>query len=195
MNFVAEWDAEHVKREIPRGPPLREVEAFFTRQPKGLRVLDIGCGQGTNTLWLAERGFTVFAFDSSPAAVERLQRAALRAELHDLAVHVVDAAKAWPYDSNIFDIALDVRVLENLSEREALSAYSEVARVLKSGGTFFQFTASEGRPDHYTTCGKVRKISNYQLADWLEALGFRIRYLGLEHRGLVEDWCVEAVKR
>ena len=35
------------------------------------RALDVGCGTGTNALWLAQRGFDVLGVDLSPLAVEK----------------------------------------------------------------------------------------------------------------------------
>jgi 2-polyprenyl-3-methyl-5-hydroxy-6-metoxy-1,4-benzoquinol methylase len=41
-----------------------------------VRVLDVACGIGTQSLPLAARGFRVVARDLSPAAVSRLQQEA-----------------------------------------------------------------------------------------------------------------------
>lgn len=35
------------------------------------RALDIGCGEGADALWLAERGWTVTAIDIAPTALDR----------------------------------------------------------------------------------------------------------------------------
>jgi 2-polyprenyl-3-methyl-5-hydroxy-6-metoxy-1,4-benzoquinol methylase len=59
----------------------RESESVFGREPNQFLVeaasdlepgtaLDLGCGQGRNALWLAERGFTVTGLDLSPVAIE-----------------------------------------------------------------------------------------------------------------------------
>ncbi len=46
-----------------------EVVARFPIAPT--RALEIGCGTGTHSLWLAARGFTVTGIDISELAVER----------------------------------------------------------------------------------------------------------------------------
>jgi SAM-dependent methyltransferase len=43
------------------------------------RALDLACGTGRNTLWLAERGWSVTAIDGSPSAIQTLRRSAGRA--------------------------------------------------------------------------------------------------------------------
>ncbi len=35
------------------------------------RALDVGCGEGADAIWLAERGWTVTALDIAPTAIER----------------------------------------------------------------------------------------------------------------------------
>lgn len=40
------------------------------------RALDLGCGEGGDAIWLAERGWTVTGVDISPTAVARATRAA-----------------------------------------------------------------------------------------------------------------------
>lgn len=52
---------------------VREVDDV----PPG-RALDLGCGEGGDALWLAERGWTVTAVDISATAVERARAEATR---------------------------------------------------------------------------------------------------------------------
>lgn len=64
------------------------------------RALDLGCGEGGDALWLAERGWTVTAVDISGTALERAQAEATRRGLtvdwqqRDLA----DGLPAGPFD-------------------------------------------------------------------------------------------------
>jgi ubiquinone/menaquinone biosynthesis C-methylase UbiE len=51
----------------------RAVAEAATPRP-GARVLEIGCGTGAVTAWLAERGAVVTAVDQNPEMMERAQR-------------------------------------------------------------------------------------------------------------------------
>lgn len=54
---------------------------------QGLRpgsALDLGCGEGGDAVWLAQRGWRVTATDVSPTAISRGQQAAHAAEVSDL---------------------------------------------------------------------------------------------------------------
>ena len=51
-----------------------EANLFLTEEVRGLtpgRALDLGCGEGRNAVWLAERGWDVTAVDFSRVALDR----------------------------------------------------------------------------------------------------------------------------
>ncbi|NEC72225.1 class I SAM-dependent methyltransferase, partial [Streptomyces rochei] len=69
---VAFWDGLYAARPAatdPR-PNARLVETVADLPPGD--VLDLGCGDGGDALWLARRGWRVTAVDISPVAAERL---------------------------------------------------------------------------------------------------------------------------
>src|SRR5207248_4904272 len=74
---TAEWDARYSERDgamwsgRPNGRLVAEVGALTPG-----RVLDVGCGEGADAIWLARRGWTVTAIDVSDVAVSRAREAA-----------------------------------------------------------------------------------------------------------------------
>jgi len=67
------WETEEaVDRFTDKQPDVRLLELLRDYpEPGKVRVLDVGCAAGRNTLVLAERGFDVFAIDSSIPMVGR----------------------------------------------------------------------------------------------------------------------------
>ena len=82
------WEARYGEREqIWSGHPNEALVATVTDIPPG-RALDLGCGEGSDSVWLAERGWQVTAIDISTTAIARGQsRAAAR--------HIPDGSITW----------------------------------------------------------------------------------------------------
>lgn len=64
------WDTGNASSELVRVV----TEARIVR----CRCIELGCGSGTNAVWLAQQGFDVTAVDGSTLAIERARH---RAEL------------------------------------------------------------------------------------------------------------------
>jgi len=69
-----DWNERYVQGNTPwdTGRPSRELDrALSEHDISPGRVLELGCGSGTNALFLAGRGFEVTAVDVSPLAIEQ----------------------------------------------------------------------------------------------------------------------------
>lgn len=107
----APWDS---------GLPADElVELVQSGRMKAGRALDIGCGTGTNVLYLAEKGFDVSGVDISKVAI---RKAVAKARKRDLrcSFHVLDFTEhqAVSKEFSTFDILLDIGCLHSLSARD-----------------------------------------------------------------------------
>ena len=68
------WNESYAAGELPwdTGEPEPLLVEFVTAgRIRPTRTLEIGAGTGTNSLWLAERGFEVLGIDVAPLAVEK----------------------------------------------------------------------------------------------------------------------------
>jgi ubiquinone/menaquinone biosynthesis C-methylase UbiE len=101
----------------------------------GRRVIEVGCGTGRITQWLArpEAGLTsVVALDFSE---EMLRRA--RARAYDSRVQFIqhDVREPWPLENNSADIVIAMLVLEHVDRLEPV--FAEAARILGEEGELF----------------------------------------------------------
>ena len=82
-NFDSEYSATP---DLFGAEPESSLVRFADRLDPSRTVLDVGCGQGRNSLYLARRGLTVDALDPSQVAVEQVGRAAAA---HDLPIRTI----------------------------------------------------------------------------------------------------------
>jgi tellurite methyltransferase len=67
------WENEYLNKEKSTfGTPSKEVEDIVSLLPKGAKILDVGCGDGRHSLYLATLGFQVDAFDISESAINKI---------------------------------------------------------------------------------------------------------------------------
>lgn len=109
------------------------------------RALDVGCGTGTNAIWLAERGYEVLGVDVAPLAIDKA-----RAKLHSgvrCRFETLDILAALP-DGGPFQLVFDrgcFHVFDEPALREKLAA--QVAAVLAHDGVWLSLIGStEGPP-------------------------------------------------
>jgi 2-polyprenyl-3-methyl-5-hydroxy-6-metoxy-1,4-benzoquinol methylase len=69
------------------------------------KVLDLGCGIGRNSLYLAENGFDVYAYDLSESGLARLTAEARKSKL-EVKIQKGDMIDL-PYETDSFDCILD----------------------------------------------------------------------------------------
>jgi SAM-dependent methyltransferase len=92
--------------------------------PRGIEILDAGCGSGRNMLELAELG-SVTGLELAEASVEA-------ARARGVGEVVAGSVEEMPFDDNSFDLGVSFDVIEHLADEHA--ALHELRRVVKSGG-------------------------------------------------------------
>lgn len=73
------WDQRYAGREhLWSGRPNPQLVAHASALPPAT-ALDMGCGEGADAIWLAERGWTVTGVDVSPVGLSRAAEHAAQA--------------------------------------------------------------------------------------------------------------------
>jgi malonyl-CoA O-methyltransferase len=123
--WAAVYDRDGNPLQALEGPAVRAVVG----DPRGLTVLDLGCGTGRHALWLAEAGATVTAVDFSEGMLAEARRKP-GAEAVQFVAH--DLARPLPFPAGSFDLVVSGLVLEHLADLDHF--FREARRVLKPGG-------------------------------------------------------------
>jgi cyclopropane fatty-acyl-phospholipid synthase-like methyltransferase len=98
---------------------------------KGGMALCVADGEGRNSVWLAEQGLVVDAFDFSPLAVEKARR--LAAERRVQVRHEVASVVDWRWPQAAYDVVAAIFVqFAGPAMRERM--FARMAQALKPGG-------------------------------------------------------------
>jgi cyclopropane fatty-acyl-phospholipid synthase-like methyltransferase len=174
-NPRATWNDRFARDDYLFGrAPNAFVAAQAHRLAPGMRVLCVADGEGRNSVWLAERGLLVMAFDFSTNA---LRKARALADERGVRVEFAEADMlTYAWNSASFD-ALVAIFIQFLSPEERPEVFAGMRGAVAPGGLFLL----EGyRPEQvaYAT-GGPKKASHMYTRQWLtdEFAGWEILHL------------------
>lgn len=148
---------EHYKQKEYFGEPYEGLIDFFKSYESKGRVLDLGCGQGRDSIPIAQMGYDVIAVDHSEVGIEQLAKTALSAGV-SIKTLVGDV-----YQMNI-DQSIDIVLLDSMlhfykNDVEKESAFvKRILNELRIGGVFANFIIK----------GKVREKTLKDIIDQSE---------------------------
>ena len=132
---TAKYDPNWIKENWMGPNPLYLLEELCEHLDlkPGMRVLDMGCGKGLTSIFLAkEYGVTVFANDLWIPATENLQRFE-QASVADKVYPIHAEAHALPYAEGFFDVAIAVDCYHYFGTSE--SYFVDIfSKLVKPGG-------------------------------------------------------------
>ena len=105
----------------------------------GATILDAGCGEGRNSIYLARQGFRIHGIDIASPAIEKGKQWVKSEGLVEITKLRVGDVTEIPYDDNSFVAVYDSFTMEFIPEKEQY--VNEVARVLRPQGLFFILTS------------------------------------------------------
>ena len=125
---------------------------------EGLRILDVGCGAGLASEWLARRGAIVTGLDAAGGALEA-------ARAHAAAQGVsVDYREGTPEDfaAEGFDAVISLEVIEHVPPAGRAGFCAALARLVRPGGQVFLSTLNRTRRSYL-----VAILGAEQVLRWL----------------------------
>ena len=112
--------------------PNRAVKAMWDKFEKHWSIIDVGCGEGKNPIFLAEKGFqNVEAFDLSSAGIEKLLKIAVLKKVN---------VKAWVQDLTEFkfeksyDVIISYGTLHFVEKEKWKKFINDAKRNTNAGG-------------------------------------------------------------
>lgn len=126
-------------------PPPEVQDLVAALQPG--RALDLGCGYGRTTIYLAQKGWQVDGVDFVPQAiVEAKQRAAAAGALAQIQFHVGSVADLH-FVSGPYDLAIDIGCMHSLGAPLQQAYRDELLRLLRPGATYLLFARLQSQDD------------------------------------------------
>jgi len=198
MSFNKEWEAVHSSMDwgMTMDDALSKRISIYFPEPKGLTLLDLGCGIGANAIPLSLMGYTVTAVDGSSTAIEKLKK---NARGHCIEVEAVcddiTSPSFYKFRSSRFDVIIDICTLEMLTLTDAEFVVGHCRELLKPGGLFFSKMSATTVPHGLDRTGDHRAATLHQVTGMFKDYFFdkpKIAVSILPSGWVRAHWLVEA---
>lgn len=115
---------------------------YSTKDRSAVKVLELGCGGGACTWYLAREGFDTYAVDGSTCALERARE---YLDLEGVSARLVEADFLdIPFEAEFFDAAVDVASIQQNTMEHVRSIVKRVWELLLPGGRLFSMMVAKG---------------------------------------------------
>ncbi len=168
--------------------------AYLAERWQGLgykSFLDLGCGLGRHSVYMAQKGFDVNAVDLSDYGVNHLREWAQKVGL--TIKTAVSNMLTLPFEDNSFDCIMAFNVIYHTDTNGFIAVLEEIKRVLKPGGELF-LTLISKNTFSFQHADQYKKVDeNTLLRNEIEA-GQDVPhfYVGiLDVRTFFSDWSFE----
>ncbi|MDH5704154.1 MAG: class I SAM-dependent methyltransferase [Aigarchaeota archaeon] len=171
---VAFWDEEYISSppwDIGHPQPAL-VELVRNREMRPGRVLDVGCGTGDNSIFLAKSGLSVVGIDIAKGAIGLAKAKAIERNA-TVDFQVANALELYlNFRRDEFDNVLDSGLFHTLGDEERPVFASQINRVLHIGGKYFMLCFSEKE----TSKGGPRRVAKDEIKETFSEM-FKINHI------------------
>lgn len=177
------WNKYYHRKKAPQVPSLfaQWVDRQLVREKT---ILDLGCGNGRDSLFFYANGMNVTAIDASSKAIEKLKKENVEDNIYFICDDFVCATVIF---AGQYDYCYSRFSLHAINESQETEVLNNIFKVLKEGGKLFIETRSihddlygKGKKvdeDSYYYEGHFRRfIRKERLLEKLVRIGFKIVY-------------------
>jgi len=146
-------------KQLPKR--LRKPASFLVEEVPTFKrynvncVLDLGCGAGRHSVYLAKKDFDVVGVDVSKSALKMANRWIRKEKLTNVAF-IRGTMTYIPLASICIDAVISVSVIHHAVKKDIIKAMAEIYRILKNRGMFLANLASVKDPRY----GSGQKVEN-----------------------------------
>ncbi len=135
-------------------PPEELVKLVESGKIKPCRVLDVGCGEGFYSIYLASKGFDVVGVDLSEKAIEYAKQNAKKAgvNIKFLAMGILDLKEEK------FDFVFEWSIMHHMEPSRRSKYVENIARVLNKGGKYLSVSFNVKSPEFGKPGAGVREV-------------------------------------
>ena len=188
------WERNYKKKRYNSYPYNRVVSIILKTYPikksrKKIKVLDLGCGGGNNTEFLAKEGFDVYAVDGSKEAINLTKKKVRK--LVSLNKIVKSDFESLPFKNNFFDFILDRQSLGHNNKRKIYLIVNEIERLLRKRGNFLSFVFAAEHP--HKKYGKIINLNKKKAKNSKDLYNFKKGVF--KNSGLVHFFTFNEIKK
>lgn len=153
MNQQQAWNQEYQNtRGVPtstRTTPSSAVKHLldYIAEHKleiGKEAIDLGCGTGRNTLYLAEHSYHITGVDFAESVLEKFRNNLKdNPQADNIVLKQVNLAEKLPFADNSFDLATDIVTTVTLTPDELPGFEAELRRIVRPNGLFLTYVLSD----------------------------------------------------
>ena len=150
---------KRVERKEKREPTAFAKKcAVFLKNKPCKTVLDLGCGDGRDTIFFAKQGYDVTALDVSPIALEILRKKIQEEEIKNIKI-IEQSLQSLQFLQNSFDAIYAHLSLHYFPDKETREIFKKLHETLKESG--FLFIKCKSTEDEEFGKGKMLEKNVY----------------------------------
>ncbi len=134
--FAERYASGEIPWAVELPPP--ELIAYVAAAAPG-RGLDLGCGYGRTSIYLAQNGWQVDGVDYIPQAIAEAKKRATAAGVADRINFYASSVTQLDFLSGSYDLAVDIGCMHVFAGAELKAYRDELARLLSPGATYLLF--------------------------------------------------------